>query len=179
MTVRAHFRFCPDCGRVQDAAAARSFRCTQCGYHYFYNTACAVAALIVCNEDLLVTVRAHEPGAGALDLPGGFIDPGESAEAALARELNEELGLARLPAPAAFLCSRPNTYAYDDVLYDVCDLFFLVDCSARPPVRADDDVAAVSWQSLGQLDITAFAMDSVRDALRWWLSQRTANAGGR
>ena len=43
-------------------------------------------------DEVLVAVRARNPGKGLLDLPGGFVDPGESLEVALYRELQEELG---------------------------------------------------------------------------------------
>lgn len=50
--------------------------------------AAAVAGLIF-NEkgQLLLTIRAKDPGKGLLDLPGGFVDMGENADQALRREI--------------------------------------------------------------------------------------------
>src|SRR5205085_10144430 len=42
---------------------------------------------------LLVIRRAHSPGAGLWSIPGGRIDPGETPEQALVREVQEETGL--------------------------------------------------------------------------------------
>ena len=42
---------------------------------------------------LLAERRAHQDGAGYWELPGGKIDPGESAAEAAARELHEEVGV--------------------------------------------------------------------------------------
>ncbi len=58
-----------------------------------------VAALIVRPTDagrevLICQRRPDQPMALKWEFPGGKIEPGESAEAALARELNEELGIA-------------------------------------------------------------------------------------
>ena len=44
-------------------------------------------------QSILVLRRAHLPRRGFLDLPGGFIEPGEGIEAAARRELLEETGL--------------------------------------------------------------------------------------
>jgi ADP-ribose pyrophosphatase YjhB (NUDIX family) len=69
-------------------------RCEACGFELYLNVAAAVAGLIRDERGrLLITVRGKEPGKGKWDLPGGFADPNESAEQALAREIREEVGL--------------------------------------------------------------------------------------
>ena len=52
--------------------------------------------LVVSDEDQLVLVRQHRPGAGepVVELPAGKLEPGETPLAAGARELAEECGLA-------------------------------------------------------------------------------------
>jgi 8-oxo-dGTP diphosphatase len=42
---------------------------------------------------LLLIRRANEPGAGLWSLPGGRVEPGETDDAALTREVAEETGL--------------------------------------------------------------------------------------
>ena len=48
---------------------------------------------------VMLTRRAREPQAGWWDLPGGFLEPGEHPEAALIREVREELGVDYTPGP--------------------------------------------------------------------------------
>ena len=53
-----------------------------------------VAALILREEQILIAqLRPDQPMALQWEFPGGKIEPGESPELALARELDEELGI--------------------------------------------------------------------------------------
>ncbi|MCJ0894025.1 (deoxy)nucleoside triphosphate pyrophosphohydrolase [Rhodococcus sp. ARC_M5] len=57
-------------------------------------TAVVVAAALTHEGTLLLAQRTRPPElAGLWELPGGKVEPGESEDAALARELREELGV--------------------------------------------------------------------------------------
>jgi 8-oxo-dGTP diphosphatase len=59
------------------------------------------AALILRNKEVLIGQRrADQPMASLWEFPGGKIEPGESAQEALARELSEELGIRAEVGPA-------------------------------------------------------------------------------
>ncbi|ORA85682.1 DNA mismatch repair protein MutT, partial [Mycobacterium intermedium] len=57
-------------------------------------TQIVVAGAIICGSSVLVAQRVRPPQlAGRWELPGGKVAEGETEQAALARELAEELGL--------------------------------------------------------------------------------------
>jgi len=69
-----------------------------------------VAALIVRQNEILICQRAEDqPLALKWEFPGGKIEPGEEASAALHRELEEELGIRAVIGPR--VKSLKHTYA--------------------------------------------------------------------
>ena len=56
-----------------------------------YKTIYVVGALLIKDRKILATQRGYGNYAGWWEFPGGKVEPGETPEAALARELKEEL----------------------------------------------------------------------------------------
>lgn len=130
------------------------------------NAAAAAGAILVCQEDILLGVRRHDPAAGKLDIIGGFIDFDETAEDGLVRELREELGLNIAPKQLAYFCSVPNHYRFDGVLYHTLDIIYTCTFETRPAVTPADDLADVVWTQPRDLDENTLAFDSSRRALK-------------
>ena len=118
------FTHCAACGASDLARGANRVRCRACGWTFFVNVAAAAAVLLTLDDRVLLVRRALEPGRGKLGLPGGFVDPGESAQEAACREAREELRLNLDPASLTFLTSAPNTYPFASVTYHSLDLYF-------------------------------------------------------
>src|SRR5882672_10652501 len=89
---------CSYCGTEYDAASPWPRTCGTCGETTWRNpTPVAVVMMPIVGEDggtgLLMVRRGSEPQLGRLGFPGGFIEEGESWQAAAVRELREETGL--------------------------------------------------------------------------------------
>lgn len=108
--------------------------------------------------------RAREPGLGKLGMPGGFVDPNESAEVALRREIQEELGIA--VGKMTFLMTAPNSYTYHGIVLPVLDIFFstiiIVD---QEIVHDDSEVSAWMWTDVTPAVLDRLAFHSNRQAL--------------
>jgi len=138
-------KFCPKCGSADfQAVTNKSFKCGKCGFHFFVNSSTAVAALIMNDKgELLFTRRAVHPHFGKLDLPGGFVDPLESAEAALARELKEELGIE--VSSMDYFASAPNEYVFSGFTVFTLDLAYLVKPVSLSGLKAMDDISGYEF----------------------------------
>lgn len=166
----ALFLHCPRCAapRSSEGDAVR-FVCETCDFIYYYNVAVSSAVLILAEDGSALFIRrAREPAKGKLALPGGFIDRGETAEAAAIREVREEAGV-RL-ASVEFLASFPNLYTYRGVDYPVVDLFFVSRVQSRA-ASALDDVTEVRWAPPASVGAADLAFPSHARALATFLSR--------
>jgi len=119
---------------------------------------------------LLMIVRVHDPGQGLWSIPGGRIEPGETPEQAVVREVREETGLEVSCGPLLGTAELPGL---DGAIIDIRDYrAFLAPGSAGVP-SAGDDAADVRWVS----DAEAVAMDERGEVttgllatLRAWMS---------
>jgi len=164
------FDHCPRCASAGPGeTGGNPFRCARCGFVLFFNAAAAVAAFITDPAGRVLYIRrGKEPGRGRLGMPGGFVDPGESAEAALRREVREEVGLEL--GPLAYLGSWPNRYPYRDVTYTTLDLFFVAAATDPAAARPLDAVEGIEWMDPAHVDPDDVAFESMRAALERYLA---------
>ena len=86
-------RFCANCGHETDVVEAGFERtCPRCGSHHFPRTDPVVIMTVEHDGRLLLGRRTGWPE-GRLSVLAGFISPGEAAEEAVVREVQEESGI--------------------------------------------------------------------------------------
>lgn len=123
------------------------------GYPIPINTADAV---VVQSGHILMVERKMEPGKGLWALPGGHIDPNETAEEACVRELYEEAGLdmpkgamrGRLRARRVF--DHPDRSERGWVRTEAF-VFELQDRKTLEKLKAGDDAANARWVPITEI----------------------------
>ena len=177
----AAFRFCGGCGVPAPRVDHTALACDACGWCFFTNVAAAAAVLLeiapAADEPagpvkLLLVRRSREPGRGKLGIPGGFVDPGESAEAAARRELREELRLELPPAPLRFLCTAANAYPYRGVLYRTLDTVFTAPLPAPPAWFDEAEIGALVPIDRFAVADADLAFPATRTALAAWRASK-------
>ena len=108
---------------------------------------------------LLLVDQRHSDGWA---LPGGLLRRGESAAAAVVREVQEEVGIALDPA------ALPVPHAVVTALVRRVDVVFTVDAPAGVDARQEDDaeVKRLGWYSLDALPSLSRPTDDILRAVR-------------
>lgn len=104
-----------------------------------------VAAVVRRGDAILITRRPDRPGRpGQWEFPGGKVEPGEAEDAALRRELREELGC---EAEVGALLLR-HAHPYPDLEVDLAFYACALSAGAEPAALG---VAEIAWARAGTL----------------------------
>jgi NAD+ diphosphatase len=91
---RSRHQFCGVCGAAcEPASAGHVLICTSCKTHHFPRTDPAVIMLITRGDQALLGHSKRFPNSTMYSTLAGFVEPGESLEEAVAREVFEEAGI--------------------------------------------------------------------------------------
>jgi A/G-specific adenine glycosylase len=115
---------------------------------------------------VLLGRRGVEPFLGLWDTPGGFVEPGESLEECVRRELREEAGVE--VEVGRLVATVPDTYGPTGDA--TVNAFYECRVLSGDP-RPDDDVAELRWFAPDELPAPdELAFECVRRALAAWRS---------
>ena len=100
------YRHCPSCGgTLEPREAGNVLRCSSCGRDQFPRTDGAVIMLITDSEDRALLGRQPSWPEGRWSTLAGFVEPGETLEDAVRREVFEEAGV--LVGDVTYVGSQP------------------------------------------------------------------------
>jgi 8-oxo-dGTP diphosphatase len=114
---------------------------------------------------LLLVLRGHEPGKGLWSVPGGRIEPAETDQQAVVREVREETGLEVDCGRLVGAVERPGLAG---AVIEIRDYLAVV---TGGELAAGDDAADVRWVTsaeAGALDADGKLTGGLLDALRSW-----------
>ncbi|PID58090.1 hypothetical protein CSB45_05215 [candidate division KSB3 bacterium] len=116
----------------------------------------AVGALIFEDDRLLLIKRGRPPAEGQWTLPGGVIEPGESPEEAIVREVREECGLDIVVEALSELIDHVVKDKLGRIQYHYLILDYLASCRSefscqKAQLKAGSDVTDARWVPLNAL----------------------------
>jgi ADP-ribose pyrophosphatase YjhB (NUDIX family) len=110
---------------------------------------------------LLMIQRGHDPGAGLWSIPGGRIEPGETDEQALVRELLEETNL---QVKVGRLVGSVRREGPGGTVIDIRDYAATV---TGGTLRPGDDAADARWVAAAELAVLEVT-EGLIEALTGW-----------
>lgn len=125
-------RFCPVCATpTEHAQDERAKRCPSCDFTQYPRVSPAIIVLIYREGQVLLTRQPQWPK-GRYSLVAGFVEPGESLEACVRREVAEEVGVALSevrylgsqpwPFPHQLMCGFVARYHDGELAIDTSEL---------------------------------------------------------
>jgi 8-oxo-dGTP diphosphatase len=92
------YRYCPRCGGPLATRTLKEIEpprlvCEQCEFVFYLNPKVAACTIAMHEGGIVMLRRSIEPSKGKWVFPGGFVDRGESVQAAAVRETREEVNL--------------------------------------------------------------------------------------
>jgi NAD+ diphosphatase len=129
--------FCANCGAAtENGEGGYSRHCRRCGAHHFPRTDPVVIMTVEHDGRLLLGRRTGWPQ-GRLSVLAGFVSPGESAEEAVVREVQEESGI--VCRDPVYVTSQPWPFPASLMLgFHACS-------DGGEPIATDGELDQVEW----------------------------------
>jgi len=158
--------YCVECAAPLKQENLTKYTCPN-GHFFWNNPKLAVCLVLLKDNKVLLAKRALEPKKGLYDMPGGFVDYGETPEEAMHRELAEETGL----SVETFEILDLQGHEYEENV-PVCDIYFVSrEWKGTPDPK--DDVASLDWLPIDTIDSPQFAWKApgLTDKIKAYLEQ--------
>jgi NAD+ diphosphatase len=145
-------RFCSACGRESDIVEAGLTRlCPNCGAEHHPRTDPVVIMLVSDGRDRLMLGRQASWPSGRYSALAGFVEPGESLEEGVAREVREESGV--IVGRPRYMASQPWPFPASLMLG------FDAPYERGEPSIHDDELQDVRWFSRAEIEEASRADD--------------------
>jgi NAD+ diphosphatase len=133
-------RFCAACGAPTAVGGGGILRsCARCGTQHHPRTDPVVIMLVTDGAERVLLGRQRSWPPGRYSALAGFVEPGESLEAAVAREVREEAGVE--VGPPRYMASQPWPFPSSLMIA------FVAPWESGEPRRIDDELDDLRWFS--------------------------------
>jgi NAD+ diphosphatase len=160
---RTH-QFCGRCGvPLKMKTTERAKECPQCGLLHFPRLAPAIIVLVERGDKLLLA-RSRHFMPGMYSVLAGFVEPGESLEETVVREVNEEVGVEvkdikyfgsqPWPFPHSLMLGVTATYAGGEIS------------------RNDDEIEDAGWFTIDNLPRIPGKISIARKLIDWFMEKQ-------
>ncbi len=159
--------YCPQCGHkleMQERSGRPRQACPACGLVFYRNPVPGVAVIVEYGGGVLLVRRKEPPQQGGWCFPAGFVERGESTEAAAVRECREETGL------EVAIGDLVGVYSFgDDPEQQAGIVIFYTGHVIGGQLQAGDDAAEVRTFALDEMPRLTFRTH--REALARWIRE--------
>ena len=147
-------RFCANCGAAPEVAdAGHERRCPACGAHHFPRTDPVVIVRVVDGSDRLLLGRQASWPPGRFSVLAGFVEPGETLEEAVKREIQEESGVA--VGDTSYVASQPWPFPSSLMIG------FHAEADGGEPRPGDGELEEVRWFTRAEVEAAAAGRSDV------------------
>lgn len=157
-------QFCGRCAApMQSKLAEWARECPACGYTIYPNPFPAIITLVQRDNQLLLA-RSHRYPSGRYSVLAGFVEMGESVEAAVRREVREETGIE--VRDISYFGSQPWPFPNSLMLAFTCHY-------ASGEIRLEEsEIADAQWFTAGNLPDIPPSISIARQLINWFVAQQ-------
>jgi NAD+ diphosphatase len=158
-------QFCGRCGApTQNHPSERAKECTACGLIRYPRISPAIIVLVR-NKDKLLLARAHRHPPGFYSVLAGFVEPGETLEETVTREIREEVGIE--VQNIEYFGSQPWPFPNSLMIAFVCDY------AGGEIAVQEDEIEDAGWYNPAQLPPVPPKISIARQMIDWFAVQQS------
>jgi NAD+ diphosphatase len=159
---RTH-QFCGSCGaRTEDKTDERAKICPKCGLLSFPRLSPAIIVAVV-RDSMLLLAHAHHFSEGFYSVLAGFVEPGETLEECVEREVHEEVGLQ--VKNIRYFGSQPWPFPHSLMIAFTAEY-------AGGEIRVDEaEIAYADWFAAQALPLIPGKISIARRLIDWFVEE--------
>ena len=163
-----HHRFCGSCGHpMRQHPTERAMQCDSCGIHHYPRISPSMIVLVTRGDELLLA-RSPRFAPGVYSTLAGFVEPGESVEQCVRREVNEEVGVS-IHEPR-YICSQGWPFPHSLMLG------FHAEYASGEIVMQPEEIEDAGWFSIHDLPGLPAPKSIARYLIELYLARRLGRA---